>query len=126
MNLRKGLKKKKKNKDFLCRICENVSRTESAKELHMKRKQNYKTVQYTPIPTNRKVDYTWFACNSRKVKDPHKKNKFEFHTNTAHASVKKIIPKDTPNQPIQCYNCTECNSTFDARHKLKKRTREQL
>ena len=40
-------------------------------------------------------------------------------------SVKKIIPKETPKRPIQCYNCTECNSTFDARHKLKKHTREQ-
>ena len=42
-----------------------------------------------------------------------------------HVSVKKIIPKETPKRPIQCYNCTECNSTFDARHKLKKHTREQ-
>ena len=27
--------------------------------------------------------------------------------------------------PKQCYNCTECNSTFDARQKLNKYTREQ-
>ena len=47
------------------------------------------------------------------------------HTNTVHVSVKKIIPKETPKRPIQCYNCTECNSTFDARHKLKKHTRKQ-
>ena len=40
-------------------------------------------------------------------------------------SVKKIFSKETPKRPIQCYNCTECNSTFDARHKLKKHTREQ-
>ena len=47
------------------------------------------------------------------------------HTNTVHTSVKKIIPKETPKSPIQCHNCTECNSTFDARHKLKNHTREQ-
>ena len=33
--------------------------------------------------------------------------------------------KKTPKSPVQCYNCTECNSTFDARHKLKNYTREQ-
>ena len=47
------------------------------------------------------------------------------HTNTVHASVKKIFPKETPQRPIQCYNCTYCYLTFDARHKLKKHTREQ-
>ena len=47
------------------------------------------------------------------------------HTNTVHASVMKIIPNGTPSSPIRCYNCTECNSIFDARHKLKKHTREQ-
>ena len=52
-------------------------------------------------------------------------NVLKVHTNTVHASVKKIIPKETPTSLIQCYNCTECNSTFDARHKLKKHTREQ-
>ena len=40
-------------------------------------------------------------------------------------SVKKIIPKETPKRPIQCYNCTECNSTVDTRHKLKKHTTEE-
>ena len=39
--------------------------------------------------------------------------------------MKKIIPKETPKIPIQCYNCTECNTTFEARHKLKKHTTEQ-
>ena len=39
-----------------------------------------------------------------------------------YVSVKKTIPKETPKRPIQC---TECNSTFDARHKLKEHTREQ-
>ena len=52
-------------------------------------------------------------------------NEPKVHTNTVHASVKKIIPKETPKRAIQCYDCTECNSTFDARHKLKKHTREQ-
>ena len=64
MNLRKRLKNKKKNQDFPCGIFENVSRTKSAKELNMKRKHNGKTIQYTPSPTNRKVGYIWFACNS--------------------------------------------------------------
>ena len=56
-----------KNKDFLRGIYENVSRTKSAKELNMKRKYNDKTIQYTPSPTNRKVGYSLFACNSCKV-----------------------------------------------------------
>ena len=51
--------------------------------------------------------------------------KLKVHTNNVHASVNKIIPKKTPKRPIQCYDSTECNSTFDARHKIKKHTREQ-
>ena len=57
----------------------------------MKSKNNDKTIQYTPSAPNRKVSYTWFACNSFKVNNTQKKlNKV--HTNTVHASVKKIIP----------------------------------
>ena len=59
MNLRKRLKKKKKSKDFPHGICENVFRNKSDKELHMKRKPNDKTTQYTPSPPKRKVGYTW-------------------------------------------------------------------
>ena len=51
----KKVEEKEKNKDFPCGVCENVSRTKSAKELIMKRKHNDKTIQYTPSPTNRKV-----------------------------------------------------------------------
>ena len=40
-------------------------------------------------------------------------------------SIKKTIPKETPKRQIQSYNCAECYSTFDARHKLKKHTTEQ-
>ena len=40
-------------------------------------------------------------------------------------TVKKIIPKETHKRPIQCYNCTECYLTLDARDKLKKHAREQ-
>ena len=47
------------------------------------------------------------------------------HTKTVYASVKKIILKETYKSPIQCYDCTECNSTCYARHKLKNHTREQ-
>ena len=90
----------------------------------MKRKHNDKTIQYTPSLTNWKVGYTWFACNSCKVKKC-TEIELKVNTNTFHTSVKNIIPKETPKRPIQCYNCTECNSTFDARHKLKKHTREQ-
>ena len=90
----------------------------------MKSKHHDKTIQYTPSPTNRKVGYTWFACNSCKVKK-HTKNKPKVHSNTVHASVKMIIPKETPKRPIKCYNWTEQYLTFDARHKLKKHTREQ-
>ena len=46
------------------------------------------------------------------------------HTNTFKVSVKKEIPKETHKGLLQCYHCTECNSTFDAGHKLKKHTRE--
>ena len=77
----------------------------------------------TPSPTNRKVGYTWFACNSCRVKK-RTENKLKVHINIVHVYVKKIISKDTPKIPIQWYNCTECNSTFDAMHKLKKRTRK--
>ena len=47
------------------------------------------------------------------------------HTSAVNTSVKKTIPKETPESPIQCYNCKVCNSTLYARHKLKKHTREQ-
>ena len=87
----------------------------------MKRKHNDKTTQYTPSPPNRKDGYIWFACNSCN----RTKNKVKVHTNTVYASVKKIFPKETPKRPIQCFKCTECNSAFYARHKLKKHTREQ-
>ena len=73
----------------------------------MKRKHNNKTIQYTQSPTNMKVGYTLFACNKPKV-----------HINNVSVSVRKITP-------IQCYTCTECNSIFDARQKLKKYTREE-
>ena len=61
-----------KIKDFPCWICENVSGTKSDKELHMKRKHNDKTTQFIESPHIRKVGYTWFACNSCKVKIPPK------------------------------------------------------
>ena len=61
----------------------------------MKRKHKDKTIQYTPNPTNRRVGYTWFACNSCKVKI-YPETKLKVHTNTVHASVKKIVPKETP------------------------------
>ena len=51
----------------------------------MKRKHNYKTIQYTPSPTNRNVGYTWFPCNSFKV-EKHTENKLKVHTNTFHQS----------------------------------------
>ena len=51
---------KKKVEDFPCGLCENKSRTKSAKELHMKRKHNDKSIQYTPSPSNRKIGYTCF------------------------------------------------------------------
>ena len=105
-------------------ICENVGRTKSGKELNEKRKHNGKTTQYTPSPPNRKVGYTWLACNSCKVKIAQKK-RIKVHTNTVHVSVKKKFSKVTPIRPIQCYKCTEFNSTFEARHKLKKHTRKQ-
>ena len=54
-----------------------------------------------------------------------KENEHKVHTNAVNASVKKINPKETPKRPRQCYNCTECNSTFDSMHKLKKHTRDQ-
>ena len=53
-----------------------------------------------------------------KVKRLTTHKKLKVHTNTVYALVKKLIP-------MQCYNCTECNSTFDARKKLKKSTIEQ-
>ena len=83
-----------------------------------------KTIQYTSSPTYRKVGYTWFACNSCKVKKC-KENKLKVHINTVHGFVKKKIPNETPKIPILCYNCTECYLTFEARHKLKKHTKEK-
>ena len=56
-------------KYFSCVICENVPTTKYAKELHMKRKHSDTTIQYLPIQINIKVGYTWFACNSWKVKN---------------------------------------------------------
>ena len=123
MNLKKRLKKKK-NQDIPCGICENVSGTKSTKKLHVKRKHNDKTIQYTTSQTNMKVGYTWFACNRFKV-ERHSENEHKILTNTVHASVKKIILKETPKRPTQCYKCTEFNSTFYVRHKLRKHTREQ-
>ena len=46
------------------------------------------------------------------------------YTNTIHATIRKIIPKEIPKRPIQCYTCTECNSTFYHMHKLLKHSRE--
>ena len=59
---------KKKGEDFPCGLCENKFRTKAAKELHMKRKHNHKSIQYTPSPSKRKIGYTWFSCKSCKVK----------------------------------------------------------
>ena len=70
-----------------------------------------------------KVVYTWFACNSCKIKKC-TENLPKVHTNTIHASIKKIIPKEIPKIPIQCSYCTECNSTFYDMHKLMKHSRE--
>ena len=95
MNLRKRLNKKKKSKDFPCGICENVSQTKSAKQLHEKTNHNKKTIQYTLNPINWQVGYTWLACNSCNIKTC-TENELKVNTNTVHASVKKIIPKETP------------------------------
>ena len=46
---------KDNSKDFHCEPCNKVFRTEFSKALHMKRTHNEKAIQYTPIPTNRKV-----------------------------------------------------------------------
>ena len=115
MNLSKRLKKKKKARIFPV----GYVRTKSDKELHKKRKYNDKTSQYTPSPPNRKVGYTWLQGKNCT------KNKVKAHTNTVYVYVKNIFPNETPKRPRQCYKCTECNSAFDARHKLKKHTREQ-
>ena len=68
----KKFEEQEKSKDFPCWVCENVFRTKCAKELHMKRKHNDKSVQYALSPTSRKVSYTQFACNSCKVKNAQK------------------------------------------------------
>ena len=113
-----------KGKDFPCEWCDNISRTKSAKELHMKRNHNDKTIQYTPSPTNRKVGYTWFSCKNCKVKK-RTENELKVHNKTVHMSNKNILPKETPKRRIQSYNCKDCNSTFDSRYKLTKHMREQ-
>ena len=64
----------------------------------MKRKHKDKNIQYTPNPTNRTVGYTWFACNSCKVKKKCTETKLKVHINTVHASVKKIVPKEDSNK----------------------------
>ena len=100
MNLKKKNGwRRRKNEDFPCGISEIVSRTKSAKELHMK-KHNDKTSQYTPSPTNTKIDYTRCLSKSCKVLK-RTENKPKVHTNTVHASVRNIIPKETPKRPIQ-------------------------
>ena len=48
----KKVEEEEKNKDCPCWICENVSRTKSAKKLLMKRKHNDNTSQYTKFPSN--------------------------------------------------------------------------
>ena len=118
------VEEEEKIKDFPSWIYENLSRTKSAKELHIERKQKDKTIQSTPCPTYRKVSYTWFACNSCNGKNAWKMSLKSIITLFMGLLI-KIIPKETPIRPIQCHNCTECYLTFDARHKLKKHTREQ-
>ena len=91
-----------------------MSRTKSGKDLHMKRKYNDKTIQFTPSPTNRKVLTPGLRVTVSRFKKAQK---------TCQKSIPillmKSIPMETPKSLIQSYNCTECNSTFDARHKLK-------
>ena len=65
---------RRKGEDFPCGLCENKFRTKAAKELHMKRKHNHKSIQYTPSPRKRKIGYTWFSCKSCKVKNAPKMN----------------------------------------------------
>ena len=67
----KKIEEEEKSKLFPCGVCENVSRTKSDKELNMKRKLNDKTTQYITCPHDRKVGYTWFACNICMVKITH-------------------------------------------------------
>ena len=90
----------------------------------MKRKYNYKTIQYTQVQVviGKLVTPGLLVTFARLKKRT--KNMPKVHTNTVHASEKTIIPKATPKSPIQCFNCTEYNSTFDAKHKLKKHTKE--
>ena len=64
----KEVKEEANNKNFLCGLCNNISRTNSSKELHMKQNHNNKTISYTPSPTYRKIGFTWFSCNRCKVK----------------------------------------------------------
>ena len=96
-----------------------MSRSKSAKELHIKRKHNNKTIHYISSPTNVKICYTRFVCNSFKVKKCAEKNKIKVYTQT----VRKRTPKETNKSPVQCYICTECNLTFDT--KVKKHNVEQ-
>ena len=118
------VEKEGKGKYFPCGLCENISRTKSSMELHMKRKHNNKVLQYTPGPTNRNVGYTWFSCKSCKVKK-RTENELNIHYNTMHMSITKVLPKGTKKRPIQSYNCKDCNSTFDSFYKLTKHIREQ-
>ena len=46
------VKEGEQNKNFPCGLCDNISRTNSSKELHLKQKHNDKTIKYTPSPTN--------------------------------------------------------------------------
>ena len=67
----KNVEEEEKSNDFPCWICKNVFRPKSAKELHVKRKNNDKTIQYTLSPTNRKVSHTrksaQFSLKSLKI-----------------------------------------------------------
>ena len=116
--------KEEKNNNFPSGECSNISRTKLAMELHMKRKHNDKTIQYTPSPLNKKVSLTWFSCKSCKVKK-RTENELQLHNKTVHMSVKKTLQKVSIKRPIQSFNCTVCNSTFDSRYKLNRHTREQ-
>ena len=116
MNFRKRLNKKKKTKTFLVGYVrmyleQNMPRSYVWKESTMIKLFNTHQFQLIGklVTPGLLVTVARLKCTQ---------NKRKVHTNTVHAFVKQIIP-------IQCYNCTECNSTFDGRHKLKKHTREQ-
>ena len=121
------------NKDsngFPCDKCDkSFPNNKLAKDLHMQRKHNIKTLQSTPGPSktrpSTKCNWCSYMCKT--------KPSMSKHIELFHKDKEGLFDKDkkyTPKQPslkrqLTSFTCSKCNSTFDNKHRMKSHIKAQ-